>query len=93
MKTLARILGLITIVLGAAIYLEVRSMAGALFLWGPKLVGAAAAPFLAVAGTLAATLGVVCRDGKAMALGAIGAALAGQMTLHDVERFLALLAA
>ncbi len=85
MKTLARIPGLITFVLGAAIYLEVRSMAGALFLWVPKLVGAAAAPFLAVAGTLAAALGVVCRDGKAMALGAIGAALAWRYTGRVAE--------
>jgi acetyl esterase/lipase len=85
MKLLTRLLGLAALQLGCVLFIEVKSMAGALLVFGPKLIAVASAPFVAVAGGIAALLGFFRRDRVAMGLGVLGAGLAWFYTSRVTE--------
>ncbi len=74
MRFLARLLGLTSLLAAGLIYLRITSMRTAV-LWPLKVVATGAASVAALLGGIAALLGWRNRDGQAVVIGAVGAAM------------------
>lgn len=72
MKAIAGLLALISAASAGLFYFRIQSPKAAR-LWIPKMIAAAVAPFLTVAGALAAVLGLLSRARLSMLLGILGA--------------------
>ncbi len=70
----ARVLGLLSVLLSGLTLVRLRGKWAVL--WGVKMMAGALTPFLALVGGLAALLGWVRRDRKAVGMGLLGAAVA-----------------
>ncbi|MBU0704200.1 MAG: alpha/beta hydrolase [Chloroflexi bacterium] len=76
MKKISRILSYLAALLGALTLAPIKPGWGAVWLWGPKMLAGAWAPFLALAGGLGALIGLGRKDRRAVWAGLFGAAVA-----------------
>ncbi len=76
MKKTARILSYLSAFLGALTLAPIKPGWGAVWLWGPKMLAGAWAPFLALAGGLGALIGLRRKDRRAVWAGLFGVAVA-----------------
>lgn len=78
MKSTLKLLTYLSVFLGALLFLRPKRNSMKVFLWTPKLLGAALSPFLRLTSAFGALLGILRGDWKLAGAGILGAGLANK---------------